>query len=85
MFNYRKKNVSCFDIGEVPKHLGKQNWDWLSFFAIHFHFRTMWVGEFFHSDRKNSNVISDHHLFVSVYWFYLKGIKTNIITFLLAS
>ena len=38
-----KKNVSCFDIGEVPRSPGKWNWNRLSFFGIHFQFRTMCI------------------------------------------
>ena len=33
-----KKNVSCFDIGEVPRSPGKWNWNWLSFLPFIFIF-----------------------------------------------
>ena len=39
MSNYRKKIVSCFDIGEVPKSPGKWNWNWLSFLPFIFSFK----------------------------------------------
>ena len=33
-----EKNVSCFDIGEVPRSPGKWNWNWLSFLPFIFSF-----------------------------------------------
>ena len=38
MSNYRKKFISCFDIGEVPRSHGKLNWKWLSFLPFIFIF-----------------------------------------------
>ena len=34
-----KKNVSCFDIGEVPRSPGKRNWNWLYFLPFIFTFK----------------------------------------------
>ena len=34
----KKKFVSCFDIGEVPRSPGKWNWNWLYFLPIIFTF-----------------------------------------------
>ena len=34
----KKKIVSCFDIGEVPRSPGKWNWNWLYFLPIIFTF-----------------------------------------------
>ena len=36
--NYRKKNISCFDIEEVPRSHGKLNWNLLSFLPFIFNF-----------------------------------------------
>ena len=36
--NYEKKNVSCFDIREVPRSPGKWNWNWLYFLPFIFTF-----------------------------------------------
>ena len=38
MSNYRKKIVSCFDIGEVPRSPGIWNWNRLSFLPFIFSF-----------------------------------------------
>ena len=45
MSNYRKKNVSCFDIGEAPKNPGKRNWNWLSFLPFIFIFEQCAMNE----------------------------------------
>ena len=34
----KKKIVSCFDIGEVPRSPGKWNWNWLYFLPFIFTF-----------------------------------------------
>ena len=34
----KKKIVSCFDIGEVPRSPGKRNWNWLYFLPLIFTF-----------------------------------------------
>ena len=34
----KKKFVSCFDIGEVPRSPGKWNWNWLYFLPFIFTF-----------------------------------------------
>ena len=36
--NYEKKNVSGFDIGEVPRSPWKWNWNWLYFLPFIFTF-----------------------------------------------
>ena len=36
--NYEKNFVPCFDIGEVPRILGKRNWNWLYFLPFIFFF-----------------------------------------------
>ena len=32
----KKISVSCFDVGEVPRSLGKWNWNWLYFLPFTF-------------------------------------------------
>ena len=45
----KKKIVSCFDIGEVPRSPGKWNWNWLYFLPFFFTFEqgesdSVWFG-----------------------------------------
>ena len=42
----KKKFVSCFDIGEVPRSHGKWNWNWLYFLPFIFNFEQGVVGSF---------------------------------------
>ena len=37
--NYEKKNVSCFDIWEVPRSPRKWNWNWFYFLPFIFTFK----------------------------------------------
>ena len=41
----KKKIVSCFDIGEVPRSPGKWNWNWLYFLPFIFTFEQGAKGE----------------------------------------
>ena len=43
MSNYRKKIVSCCDMGKVPRSPVKWNWNWLSFLPFIFSFDNMWL------------------------------------------
>ena len=55
MSNYRKKIVSCFDIGEVPK--SPVELEPAYFFAIHFQFRTMCNGGIGRECKKTSKQV----------------------------
>ena len=51
----KKKIVSCFDIGEVPRSPGKWNWNWLYFLPFIFTFEQGELSDVYFAGEKSLN------------------------------
>ena len=57
----KKKIVSCFDIGEVPKSPGKWNWNWHYFLPFIFTFEQ---GVTVHKDNEEITLAKGQHIMI---------------------